>query len=207
MTWTDFFNTTYYPLLNPQGLKTHKGMPILYQRGNGFKLMFELLLTQKSNDFKIIETGTLRNFNNWVDGQSAFVFTEFLKQVGGEFHSVDISEEACENSRTHINYDKFYVTCSDSVMWLKEFPQLDTVDLFYLDSWDVIWKNPDASAAHHLKEFLAIEPYLKSGTIVAIDDNSFLNGERTGKGRDIVNYLRDKGIMPIYDDYQIIYKF
>jgi hypothetical protein len=86
---------------------------------------------------------------------------------------------------------------------------LNTVDLFYLDSYDVKWNDDRLSAAHHLKEFQAIENHLKSGCIVAIDDNSRLleNNQRTGKGRMIVEYLESKGIKPIYDAYQIIYKF
>ena len=44
---------------------------------------------------------------------------------------------------------------------------------------------------------------------MAIDDNArFLsNNNRTGKGRRIVEYLSEKNIQPIYDAYQIIYKF
>jgi len=53
-----------------------------------------------------------------------------------------------------------------------------------------------------------IEPFLKPGVIVAIDDNSRLieTNLRTGKGRKIFEYLEQKGIYPIHDDYQIIYK-
>jgi hypothetical protein len=95
------------------------------------------------------------------------------------------------------------------VSWLAAQANLDQVDLFYLDSWDVKWNNDQDSAEHHLKEFLAIEPHLKPGAVVAIDDNArFLNNNgRTGKGRRIVEYLEAKNIQPIYDAYQIIYKF
>ena len=95
------------------------------------------------------------------------------------------------------------------IAWLASLADLNTVDLFYLDSYDVRWHDDRASAEHHLKEFLAIEPHLKSGCIVAIDDNSRLleNNKRTGKGRMIVEYLDAKGVHPIYDKYQIIYKF
>ena len=82
------------------------------------------------------------------------------------------------------------------------------MDLFYLDSYDVKWHNDHPSAEHHLQEFLVIEPHLKPGVIVALDDNSRLieTNARTGKGRRVVEYLEQKGIQPIYDDYQIIYK-
>jgi hypothetical protein len=94
------------------------------------------------------------------------------------------------------------------VEWLQSQPDLEDVDLFYLDSWDVKWANDRDSAEHHLREFRSIEPYLKPGAIVAIDDNArFLDGRRTGKGRRIVEYLADKNGHPIYDAYQIIYQF
>jgi hypothetical protein len=45
--------------------------------------------------------------------------------------------------------------------------------------------------------------------VVAIDDNArFLSdNSRTGKGRRIVEYLEHQGKRPIYDAYQIIFKF
>jgi hypothetical protein len=57
-------------------------------------------------------------------------------------------------------------------------------------------------------EFQIIEPHLKPGALVVIDDNSrFLStNNRTGKGHYIADYLQAKGIFPVYDAYQIIYK-
>ena len=109
----------------------------------------------------------------------------------------------------YIPSNKFSVACSDSVTWLESLDDLNQVDLYYLDSWDVKWDNDTDSADHHLKEFRAIEPYLKSGAVVAIDDNSrwYANNRRTGKGRAIVEYLETKSHFPIYDEYQIIFTF
>ena len=99
--------------------------------------------------------------------------------------------------------------CSDSVTWLDAMPDRHQVDLYYLDSWDVKWHDDRDSAQHHLKEFLAIEPDLKPGCVVAIDDNSrwAATQARTGKGRAIVEYLEAKNHHPIYDEYQIIFQF
>lgn len=44
------------------------------------------------------------------------------------------------------------------------------VDLIYLDSWDVNWKDPLPSAIHGLNEFLTILPSLKKGSIILVDD-------------------------------------
>ena len=171
--------------------------------------MFELLLANRSSGHEIIETGTLRNPGNWKDGQSAALFTEFADHHGGRVRSVDIDSEACASARTAITSKRFQVQCSDSVAWLNSLDDLAQVDLFYLDSWDVKWADDTDSADHHLKEFEAIESYLKPGAVVAIDDNSRFrdSGQRTGKGRRIVEYLDQQGKQPIYDAYQIIYQF
>lgn len=217
--WMTTFNTKYYQLLNPENTvyKKKKGKMIspgdrgvidnLWQRGDGFRLIFELLLEKKSNDYNIIETGTLRKPNSWSDGQSAVLFTEFVKLLGGHVQSVDIDPGAVLKANKFINSEQFKSNNSDSVEWLINLPNKENIDLFYLDSWDCKWGNDVASAEHHLKEFKAIESYL-SDTIVAIDDNTrLLNGNRVGKGRLIYEYLSNKKIQPIYDDYQIIYKF
>jgi hypothetical protein len=179
------------------------------QRIEGFRLMFELLLAQSRPQYHVIETGTCRNPGNWKDGQSAVIFTAFVDLLGGSVRSVDIDAAACLRASQHISSDRFSVYCSDSVAWLKQQTDLDQVDLFYLDSWDVTWHDDQASADHHLREFLAIESYLKPGAVVAIDDNSRLlvDGRRTGKGRRIVEYLADKNQQPLYDGYQIVYQF
>jgi hypothetical protein len=171
--------------------------------------MFQRLLNKKTGNFEIIETGTLRNPGNWKDGQSARLFTEFVDYYGGRVRSVDISADAVASAKNYLNSERFVVYCNDSVEFLQQQTDLDQVDLFYLDSWDVTWENDSASADHHLKEFLAIEPYLQPGTLVAIDDNSKFRSThvRTGKGRRIVEYLADKGTVPLYDAYQIIYQF
>jgi hypothetical protein len=48
----------------------------------GFDIIFRLLLNQKQSNFNIIETGTLRIPGNWMDGQSAKLFTEFVDLYG-----------------------------------------------------------------------------------------------------------------------------
>lgn len=208
--WLTTYQMSYYSLLMPASSGAKRGLVEGHcQRGPGFELMFKLLLQQKTQDFKIIETGTLRNPGNWKDGQSARLFAEFVDCHGGWVRSVDIDPTAVHNANSFIDSERFESVCSDSVEWLDQQPDLDQVDLFYLDSWDVKWSDDTASAQHHLKEFLAIEPCLKPGALVAIDDNSRLlvNNQRTGKGRCIVEYLESKNIQPIYDAYQIIYKF
>lgn len=210
MIWLDHYQKNYYALLMPKSSGAKRGLVEGHcQRGDGFRIMFERLLAQKSANFKIIETGTLRNPGNWKDGQSAKLFTEFVEHYGGTVQSVDIDANAVKTANESVASQQFHSHCGDSVNFLQKQPDLNEVDLFYLDSWDVKWHNDHDSSEHHLKEFLAIEQHLQSGAIVAIDDNSRLlcNGRRTGKGRSIVEYLSDKNIHPVYDAYQIIYQF
>jgi len=209
MNWLEHYRTTYYPLLNITADSRGMLAPGLYNRAIGFDIMWRLLLNQKSKDFNIIETGTLRTPNNWTDGQSAALFTRFVEQHGGQMRSVDIDPGACDTAQKFIASEQFAVTCSDSVAWLEQQADLDQVDLFYLDSYDVDWHNDTDSANHHLKEFQVIEPFIRPGTVVAIDDNSrwVASNQRTGKGRAVIEYLETRGQLPIYDEYQIIFQF
>jgi hypothetical protein len=207
--WNAIFQEKYKPLLkvNASGIKRGLSKNI-YDRSNGFQIIFDQLLEIKQENFQIIETGTVRNPMNWKDGNSGFLFAEFVKEYGGFVRSVDIDQNAVNTANNFVNKEFYKSFCSDSVSWLSSLTDLNSVDLFYLDSWDVEWWDDDPSAQHHLKEFKSIEPYLNRPCIVAIDDNSFkITGTRTGKGRAIYDYLKDKNIFPIYDEYQIIYKF
>lgn len=201
------YNSKYYDLLNIKiDWKKRNCLPNLHQRGDGFGLIFELLEKQNKKEYNIVETGTLRNVGNWRDGQSSILFQEFLKENGGLLQSVDISAEACAVSCEYLDSKYCKVTCNDSHQFLKTVDS-SIVDLFFLDSYDVRWDNCDPSAAHHLEEFKIIESQLQPGTIIAIDDNTFYRGVRSGKGRDVYKYLKLKNIFPIYDEYIIIYQW
>jgi hypothetical protein len=208
--WLDHYRQIYYPLLNIQ-FEGVQGVLAdgFYNRAVGFDIIFRLLLNQKQSNFNIIETGTLRTPGNWMDGQSARLFTEFVELYDGQVRSVDIDLMACEAARDTIVSNKFSVAHSDSVAWLQQQTDLEQVDLFYLDSYDVDWNDDTASAEHHLNEFLTIEPFVRPGLVLVIDDNSrwVNNHRRTGKGRRVVEYLETQGHLPIYDEYQIIFQF
>ena len=210
MTWLEHYRDNYYDLLNPQVSGAKRGLVEgLYQRAAGFNLVFAHLENLNQDQYHIIETGTLRNPGNWKDGQSARLFTEFVEHHGGSVRSVDIDPAAVASARGAITSDRFESTCMDSVLYLATQLDLDQVDLFYLDSYDVKWNDDHPSAEHHLREFQIIESNLKPGALVVIDDNSRFkdSGTRTGKGHYIADYLHAKGIDPVYDAYQIIYKF
>jgi hypothetical protein len=210
MSWLQHYRTHYAALLNSNTSGAKRGLHEgLYCRAAGFDLIFAQLESRNQTQYHIVETGTLRNPGNWKDGQSARLFVEFVEHHSGTVRSVDIDPAAVNIASAELPNACFAVSCSDSVTWLSNQNNLDQVDLFYLDSWDVKWHNDHDSAEHHLREFLAIEPHIKPGCVVAIDDNArFLSdNSRTGKGRRIVEYLDQQGMQPIYDAYQIIYQF
>ena len=210
MSWLKNYRDTYYDLLNPQVSGAKRGLTEgLYQRAEGFNLVFAHLESLNQSEYHIIETGTMRNPGNWKDGQSARLFSEFVQHHGGSVRSVDIDPVAVAAARGAIQSDRFESTCMNSVLYLATQLDLDRVDLFYLDSYDVKWNDDHASAQHHLQEFQVIESNLKPGALVVIDDNSrFLDtNQRTGKGHYIADYLAAKGHEPLYDAYQIIYRF
>jgi hypothetical protein len=209
-TWLDHYRRIYYPLLNIHFDGVHGILADgFYNRAVGFDIIFRLLLNQKQSRFNIVETGTLRTPGNWMDGQSARLFTEFVDLYDGQVRSVDIDSVACDAARDSITSANFSVAHSDSVAWLESLTDLEQVDLFYLDSHDVDWNNDTDSANHHFKEFKIIQPFIRAGAVVAIDDNSrwVNNNRRTGKGRAVVEYLESQGHFPILDEYQIIFQF
>ena len=209
MNFFEKFDNFYYDKLNFKvNWKKRNVEKNLYQRGEGYRIIFRKLAEKNLKEYNILETGVLRNVGNWKDGQSTFLFQEFLRlsNYKGKIETVDIDIKSVEVAKRHL--DPFYteVFCSDSIKWLAEHHKKN-ICLYHLDSYDVKWPSPEKSAAHHLKEFKAIEDYLEPGTLVMIDDNTRYMDKRTGKGMDIYEYLKSKGKMPIYDEYQIIYEF
>lgn len=206
--WLEIYKSNYKHLLKQSASGVKRGLLTdIYDRSDGFEIIFNELFKIKSNNFQIIETGTLRKPNNWKDGNSGFLFSELVRLHDGYVQSVDIDKAAVDVANIFVDKKYFIAHHSDSVTWLLSQTNLESIDLFYLDSYDVRWLNDGPSAEHHLNEFKVIEPYLKN-CIVAIDDNAFLStGARTGKGRAIYEYLEKKNIFPIWDKYQIIYRF
>jgi hypothetical protein len=204
----DVYDQQYYDKLNPTMDWERQGVTSnLCQRGDGFRLVFQMLINQKKDCYRIIETGVLRTPEKWTDGQSTFLFQEFVKYYNGIVEAVDISSEACEIAKTHLDSAYVKVFNDDSLNFLSTI-SLDNVSLIHLDSYDIKWSRPQASAEHHLAEFKVIENKIKKGTILLIDDNTRkLDGTVTGKGMLVVEYLMSKGIFPLYYNYQLIYQF
>jgi hypothetical protein len=115
----------------------------------------------------IIETGT-----SAYGTDSSRLFDSYVRNFGGDFYTVDINTYPARHLRfAKSRRSNFFVM--DSVQFLNSFSKIaseKSVHLIYLDSWDVDWSNPYASAEHGRKELVAIRPLLRTGTIIVIDD-------------------------------------
>jgi hypothetical protein len=106
----------------------------LDRRFETFKKALELAPSKPN----IIETGCARFQDDWSDGMSTFVFSNFVREYGGKVTSVDISKEnieMCSNLCKGFD-DVLSLVVSDSVEYLKCLPPDTQIDLLYLDSYD-----------------------------------------------------------------------
>lgn len=113
----------------------------------------------------IIETGS----SAWGTN-SSLLFDSYVNSFGGKLDSVDIRPDPA-NSLKRLCSPKSRFFCNDSIAFLKKIASdQSTIDLLYLDSWDVDWSDPVPSALHGLNEFLTIYPALQPGSLLLIDD-------------------------------------
>ena len=141
-----------------------------------FRKIFKYLDT-KPDPIIILETGCLRELNNFTDGQSTLLFDKYTLSRGNhsKVYTVDINPEATKICKKAVSSNVEIATDS-SVRHLsnlsKKFLKTKTkVSMFYLDSFDVDWKYPHPAAAHHLKELAAINRLLHEETLVVVDDS------------------------------------
>lgn len=215
-----YFDQQYRDLLSPRmklpGIKKilsqfHQGKQVSYSpklRYPGFRIVFEQLLKKKQNSFTIIETGTLRQPDNWAgDGQSSFLFYEFVNFFGGKLISIDVEQknlDACRhillNHRPQRDQATLDLRCGDSVSVLHDIDE--HVDLLYLDSMDFDSRCPEKSMVHHLKELCSARKMIAKspGLLVAVDDN----GRDVGKGKYVLDWAHQTHQEILYHGYQIV---
>tara|TARA_S200000501_G_C20850246_1_gene755366 strand:+ start:820 stop:1389 length:570 start_codon:yes stop_codon:yes gene_type:complete len=158
-----------------------------------FELFKKTLEIAKARGVKtIVETGTSRGKikffffkkDNWKDGMSTLIFSEFANYIGGELHSCDISEENISNAKHFTKKFKqntyFYI--QDSVIFLKNFKQ--QIDFLYLDSFD--GHNPELASNHQLMEAKMAIKNLTNNSIVLLDDK----GAKTNYS---IKFFKDNG--------------
>ena len=147
----------------------------LGDREISFRKIFKYLDAQ-STPIIIVETGCLRNLDNFGDGQSTLLFDKYTQSrgKGSKVYTVDIDPKATKVCKDAVS-DNVEIVTDSSVRYLtylsKNFLKTKTiVSMFYLDSFDVEWRYPYPAAAHHLKEFTAINRLLHEDTLVVVDD-------------------------------------
>lgn len=167
---------------------------LLGQRTDAFQRITALL----TEGCTIVETGTVRTPGNWAgDGQSTIVWNHFAGELDGHVWTVDIDPNGAELVAT-MGLEHVTAITSDSVEALTDLAsQIGHVDLLYLDSYDVDWRNPEPAAAHHLRELHAATPMLGPGSIVAVDDNR----DDIGKGSDVAAHMARLGVPEIVSGY------
>lgn len=148
-------------------------------------------LKQKREPVHILETGCARDEGNWAgDGQSTLVWDWMITQLGGTGISIDLSPENAAVARSLVK--RVEVKVSDSVIALKQEPELESLDLLYLDSYD--WTGTFESPLHHAAEFAVAYPRLRSGCLIAIDD---CFSDQEGKHVMVQDLLRGMGVEPV----------
>lgn len=188
------------------------------QRRESFQIMVDHLKSCKEP--LIIETGCLRpphpqwgslevSFKD--EGCSTYIFDRFINDHGGELHSIDINPDHVKYAQEHVS-DLAQVHCSDSIEFLwsarKNLEEQDYfIDLLYLDSLDFDDQTYYTSPIHHLKELTAIISRMKSGSMLAVDDNYWDGGTLKGKGVFVIDFMKGIGIEPLHQGLQYIWRF
>jgi hypothetical protein len=189
----------------------------LVHRTDGFDFIFRYLKTVENP--LIVETGCARQLDNYEgDGQSSLLFDKYIKEYGGEFHTVDISEESTRYCESRMTSSNSVVYTDDSITRLKKLNQKfqaenKKIDFLYLDSFDAPRDDPEVcsrSALHHLFELLTIIPSLKTGALIGVDDNWIESKDNNnflcGKGFIIYEYMNKIDNPLSHNGYQLFWK-
>lgn len=138
-----------------------------FNRWSSFEFIAKELFDKK-NDLKIIETGCLREENNWLGhGHSTLIWDYILSRKKGKCFSVDIDYDAIKLARSKCTKIDF-IHC-DSVGFLRN-ADAQNIDLLFLDSYDWSPEKHINSCLHHVTELGSIWERLPSGCLVAVDD-------------------------------------
>lgn len=150
--------------------------PKLALREISFRKIFSYL-DSLDGPISIVETGCARAEGNWAgDGQSSLLFDRYLgfSPAGSAGYTIDLDPRATTLCQALVG-ERITVLTGDSVAVLPDVARRlvtagRTIDLLYLDSYDVDWAYPTPSAVHHLKELVSIVGALRADTLVVVDD-------------------------------------
>lgn len=167
------------------------------------------LLGCKDEPLRILETGT----SAWGT-DSTRLWDSYVSTFGGEFWSVDLSAKPSKRLANQTGSHSHLIV-ADSVTFIRESSHkygLSNLDICYLDSWDLDWKDPTPAAIHGLAEWEAVLPILGKGARVLVDDTPInlswvpedkrelavryrdVNGFLPGKGALILRQISEQGL-------------
>ena len=170
----------------------------------------------------IVETGS----SAW-GANSSQLFDAYVSTFGGEFTTVDLRLGPMLKLRPLLT-PRSTTACGDSVAFLRRWVRRNPhqkVDLVYLDSWDLDVENPMPAAAHGFSEYHAIQPALRDGSLLLVDDTPssldlYADGDRAGaakfyeqtgmlpgKGMLLDLHLTNQGVEKVHHGYQVLYRF
>ena len=199
--------------------------PNLLHRETSFRKIFQYL-DAFEEPVTIVETGCIRTPGYWCDGQSTILFEHYAMHNHADaiVHSVDLDEKAVKACRAMVG-NHVHLHHGDSVAILAHLAkrlnsEKRTIDLLYLDSFDVDWHNPIPSAVHHLKELVSIVGAITQKTLVVVDDcgirrQVYVDGNNNwiamdhvakpiiaGKGMYIAEYAEQVDAKLVFSHYQ-----
>jgi len=166
-----------------------------------FKIALNLFL-QRGGEV-IIETGCVREKDDWGAGNSTVIFGEFCKKYNKHLITVDNDFDHLEVARRETVAFKDFITyeLDDSLEYLYQ----TRIDLLYLDSLDCKEDPNDCNLeaqSHALKELKIALPKLHEDSIILLDDNLFANG---GKTRMCKEFLQKNGWICLMDYKQTLW--
>jgi hypothetical protein len=134
--------------------------------GHPNKKAFENVLNNLGGvPLNIVETGT----SAW-GADSTRLWDEYVKNSGGRFRSVDLRSDPSIQLSGKLSKNT-ELSIGDSVEFLQSlYDNKESVDLIYLDSYDVDWENPEPAELHGEAEFKIAMELVRIGGIILIDD-------------------------------------
>lgn len=154
-----------------------------------------------------VETGCVRERDDYGAGYSTFILGEYLSWYGGELHTVDITPrhiQTCKKITKKFAPAITYHTC-DSEAFLRTFSR--PIDFLYLDSFDYPSAPsegpPRPSQEHCLAELKAALPNLHRGALVLIDDSRLPGGGKPGL---TIPHMKKLGWACLLDEYQTLWR-
>ena len=113
-------------------------------------------------------------------GAFTYIFGDLIKNhTGGKLITIDISEKNINSCKEYTKefLDVIEYVTSDSVTYLESLSDknVQNIDFFYFDSYDLAIPDPIPSQLHHYRELAAVYKRLKPDVYLAVDDN-FLPG-------------------------------